>query len=104
MLAGAKPSPTSLKDQLQAELQLSHIDARPKAADGAKASGARNRHPRLIRRVAGERCIGVPEVRMVCEVETFEPKLQVAALTEAEVLQCREVPGPDAGPREHVAA
>jgi hypothetical protein len=74
------------EEQLQAELQLSHVDSRAEAVDRSEGAGARKGNAGRVHRVAGERSVGVPEIRMVGEVEALKPELQVAALGEVEVL------------------
>ncbi|PYS55392.1 MAG: hypothetical protein DMG13_04220 [Acidobacteria bacterium] len=41
---------------------------------------------------------------MIGGVESLEPKLQVPALGEVEILQRREIPSDDSGAGEHIAA
>ena len=89
---------TTLEDQLQAELQLSHVDSRPEAVNRSEAARTRNGNARRVHRVGAQRGVGVPEVGMVREVEAFKPELQVAGLGEMEILHRREVPGRDSSP------
>src|SRR5438045_9530724 len=83
-LAGTR---STSKDQLQAELQLPHID--PIAGGGDLAEGASTRN----RNACGGEAVGVHQHsrvapnRMIGSVERFASKLQVPALSEVEVFQ-----------------
>src|SRR5437016_8596675 len=73
---------SSSKDQLEAELQLPHIDPVEGGGNLAEGAGARNRN------ACGGKAVGVHQDsrvapnRMIGSVERFESKLQVPALGE----------------------
>src|SRR5260221_9966 len=78
-----EPPRLQLKTVLQRKLQLTHAEAR--AGDYPEARSGRD---------VG---VGVVPVRMVREVERFEPELQLVPLGELEVLVHREIEADDTG-------
>jgi len=94
----------SSENQLQTELKLSHIDSPTGVGDRAEAAGARDRDPRRIQRIAGQRSVRVAKVGMVQDIESLKPQLQILLLSKTEILERREIDIEDSRPGDNVAA
>ena len=79
------------KDQFQAELQLTHVDAGTRAGNLAEC----------IRCRGGVR---IPEVRVIEKIERLKPELQVGGFRNGELLQSREIHTENAGAGDDVTA
>src|SRR5579871_3668023 len=92
------------KYQLQAELQLPHVNPRPRACDLAEAAGARDGHTARAQQVACQCYVRIAEIRMIGAIEAFEPELDVAPLGEFEIAQGGKVPAENSRAGRHVTA
>ena len=82
-----------LEDQFQAELQFPHVDSGARARNRTEASGTHNRLAVGIDAIVSQGQARVTEVWVVQKIERLEPELQVAALSEVEILLGGEVKG-----------
>src|SRR5579884_2773036 len=80
-----------LEHQLQAELQLPHVDAGFGAGDPAESERA-------------QAVAGIPEVGVIQKIKSLEPKLQVLALGEIEVLLRGKIHAEDRSAGNHIAS
>src|SRR5207244_9099989 len=85
----------NLEIQLQAELQLPHIDSAARIVD--RAEGARSRYGEAggCEGVAGQRSIRISKAGMIQDIECLESEIQPFLLGEAEALVERKIEAED---------
>src|SRR5947207_810994 len=86
-----------LKDQLQAELQLPHIDSAARIVDRTEGPRTRDWATRCGYGVAGQRDIWIAKIGMVQDIESLESKIQTLLLGEAEALVERKIEAENPG-------
>src|SRR5713226_2072250 len=92
-----------LKDQLQAELQLPHVDSGAGAGNGSETARPHDRNSVGVETIVPQSKVGVPEVRVIQEVEHLEPELEISLFSDVEVFQRREIPIEDSRTLSHVS-
>src|SRR6266699_563456 len=80
-------APPGLKDDLQAELQLAHVDSRARAVNGSECPGSDDGHAVRVEAIRAQTESRISEIEMVHEIECLESELEISFLGEVEVLQ-----------------